>query len=247
MKENKLITTSNVKGCYNAINILQNRPKLALRGLGVFDGPSGAGKTTYAERIAVREGHLYLKLQATDTPKSFLARMYTGLHLHLRHQVIIPKGSTNTLFGNCCSLLEDHENQVIYIDEMNYALYSRKILDTIRDLVDETLAIVILIGEKNGWKKLLEQGERYRGRCNTNFEFKPLTREDVALACREMLEVPVAPEVAGWIYRRTGGADFREIVKLMRVLEEYALANKLAQVSLEDCHNLAKLIDRKEA
>ena len=51
-------------------------------------------------------------------------------------------------------ILDEHPNTVIVVDEIDYAFGNRKLLGTIRDIVDETVSVIILIGMQNAHTEL---------------------------------------------------------------------------------------------
>lgn len=80
MKQSKQVMTRNVVEADACITFLKSRPKLEMVGLGLLYGLPGTGKTNYAQRMAFREGYLYLKPEATTTPKSFAQQLQLALY-----------------------------------------------------------------------------------------------------------------------------------------------------------------------
>jgi len=80
MKQGSLVRTSNVIQADKCIDYLITRPKMEMVGLGLIYGKPGLGKTTYAKRVAFSRGYLYLRLEATTTPKSFATELLTALY-----------------------------------------------------------------------------------------------------------------------------------------------------------------------
>ena len=138
------------------ISFLINRPKLEMVGLGLLYGRPGSGKTTYAQRMAFREGYLYLRLEATTTPKSFAQQLLLALYKRFNLGQHLPYGTANNLCQRCLGILEDRADTVIVIDEIDYAFKHESLLGAIRDIVDERLCVVILVGMQNA-KDLLAQ------------------------------------------------------------------------------------------
>jgi replication-associated recombination protein RarA len=246
MKEGCLIETANVRECRKSIDTLRKRPKMDMVGLGLFYGETGLGKTTFANRIAHSNGHVYQRLTSTSTQKSFLSSLYSTLTLRYHGRPMTAVGSANRVFSICCSMLEDHEDAVVFVDELNYAFTKPQLLDTIRDIVDETLAIIILVGEDKSHERLLKHNRRYFDRCNAFYEFKKLTPSDIRATCAELLEVPADPAVATWVYNRTKETNFREVMKTLRLLEEFAAFNKADTLTLDHCIALGKSIDKSK-
>jgi replication-associated recombination protein RarA len=246
MKEGHLIETVNVRECRKNIETLRKRPKMDMVGLGLFYGETGLGKTTFANRIAHSSGHVYQRLTSTSTQKSFLSSLYSTLTQRYAGRAISAVGSANRIFGMCCALLEDHEDAVVFVDELNYAFTKPQLLDTIRDIVDETLAVIILVGEDKSHERLLKHNRRYFDRCNAFYEFRKLTPSDIRAVCAELLEVNADPAVANWVYNRTKDTNFREVMKTIRLMEEYAAFNHAETLTLDHCIALGQSIDKSK-
>jgi len=146
MKPNKLVQIKNVVRADACIQFLMNRPKTEMVGLGLIYGKPGLGKTTYASRIAFMRGYIYMRLESTTTPKSFAVDLMTALYRRFGLGEFIPSGTTNNIFKYCLKLLDDNPETVIVIDEIDYAFKHDRLLGAIRDIVDVTLTIVILVG-----------------------------------------------------------------------------------------------------
>ena len=146
MEQGKLIQTVNVTRAQQCIDFLLTRPKQEIVGLGMLYGKPGLGKTTFATRTAFCNGYTYLRLEATSTPKTFAKELLSSLYRNYGYGDYIPHGSTNTLFKQCVQVLCEQQDAVVIIDEIDYAFRYYELLGSIRDLADETLAVILLIG-----------------------------------------------------------------------------------------------------
>ena len=200
------------------ISFLINRPKLEMVGLGLLYGRPGYGKTTYAQRIAMMRGYTYLRLEATSTPKSFALQLLSALYHRAGYGSCVPTGSANQLFQRSLQLLEDMEDAVIVIDEIDYAFKHEALLGAIRDIVDETLSIVILVGMQNAKDRLAQINPHYFDRCNYFYEFQPASRKDIELITKEVMEVEVTDRLIDTIHFNCNG-NLRKAIKLMYILE----------------------------
>lgn len=233
MKQGKLVPTRNVQEAENCVRYLLNRPKLEMVGLGLLYGKPGLGKTTYAQRIAVSRGYFYVRLESCIRAKSFAVQLLQGLQQQLLGTTSTPHGCTNTLFRRILALLEDHPDTVIIIDEIDYAFALPELLGLIRDIVDETLAIVLLVGMQNAHEKLLQVNEYYFDRCNIFYEFAPVVKADIELLCREVLEVSYRPDVVDYVHFHACGS-MRKAMKLLHTIEQTAKAKGLPEIGATD-------------
>ena len=218
MKQGKLITTANVVKADRAIAYLQRRPKLELVGLGLVYGKPGLGKSTWASRTAFSKGYIYLRLESTTTPKNFAQRLLNSLASRYNYGNVPTCGATNTIFKRCMAILENHEDAVIIVDEIDYAFSNKQLLGAIRDIVDETLAIVILVGMQNAKEKLLQVNEYYFDRCNVFCEFSSSDKKDISELCRQVMDKTPNDAMQEMIYRESTG-NLRRAVKLIYGVE----------------------------
>jgi len=200
------------------VNYLLNRPKMEMVGLGLIYGLPGLGKTTYAQRMAFQRGYIYLRLEATTTPKSFAVDLITALYQRFNLGYNIPYGTTNNLFKLSLQILEEQEDMVIVIDEIDYAFKHDKLLGAIRDIVDETLTVVILVGMQNAKDRLSQINEYYFDRCNSFYEFKPVNRKDIKILAKEVLDVEVTEKIVNLIHESAKG-NLRKAMKMMHSIE----------------------------
>jgi Cdc6-like AAA superfamily ATPase len=233
MKQGTLVRTSNVIQADKCIDYLVTRPKMEMVGLGLIYGKPGLGKTTYAKRVAFSRGYLYLRLEATTTPKSFATELLTALYRRFGLGEYIPYGTANGLYKQCLSILEDHENTIIVIDEIDYAFRYPQLLGAIRDIVDETLSIVILVGMQNAKDRLSQINEYYFDRCNAFYEFKPVTKQDISLILTTMLDVKVDNDLADYVHFSSTG-NLRLAMKIMHMIEDRARKQSLSKVTRQD-------------
>lgn len=225
MKQGKLITTTNVVKADRAIAYLQRRPKLELVGLGLVYGKPGLGKSTWASRTAFSKGYIYLRLESTTTPKNFAQRLLSSLASRYNYGNVPTCGATNTIFKRCMAILENHEDAVIIVDEIDYAFNNKQLLGAIRDIVDETLVIVILVGMQNAKEKLLQVNEYYFDRCNVFCEFGSSDKKDISELCRQVMDKTPNEAMKEMIYRESTG-NMRRAVKLIYGVENAIAGNQ---------------------
>jgi len=218
LKQNQLVRISNVVEADQCVNYLLNRPKMEMVGLGLIYGLPGLGKTTYAQRMAFQRGYIYLRLEATTTPKSFAVDLITALYQRFNLGYNVPYGTTNNLFKLSLQILEEQEDMVIVIDEIDYAFKHEKLLGAIRDIVDETLTVVILVGMQNAKDRLSQINEYYFDRCNSFYEFKPVCRKDIKILAKEVLDVEVTEKIVDLIHESAKG-NLRKAMKMMHSIE----------------------------
>jgi replication-associated recombination protein RarA len=235
MKEGKLARISNVISADRCVEYLLNRPKLEMVGLGLIYGHPGLGKTTYAQRMAFSRGWIYIRLESYMTPKTFAVHLKQMLMQHVgmgNHPVI---GSAASVFQECIGLLREHPEIVIVIDEIDYAFrnYQQQILGAIRDIVDETLAVVILVGMQNAKDRLYQINRYYFDRCGVFCEFQSPTKKDIAILMATVMDVGFGEDLVDYIAKRNQGT-LRDTIKLIHSVESVAKVKKIDKISVRD-------------
>jgi replication-associated recombination protein RarA len=233
MKEGKLAKLSNVASADKCIDYLLARPKLEMVGLGLIFGHPGLGKTTYAQRIAYSRGYVYLRLESYMTPKTFATALKQAIMSHLGMGNLPVIGSASSIFTACIGILEDHPEVVIFIDEIDYAFCQPRILGAIRDIVDETLAVVILVGMQNAKERLYQINRYYFDRCGVFCEFAAPTKKDIAILAATIMDIQFAEDIVDYITHRNQGT-LRDTIKLIHSLESVAKAKNLTTISVHD-------------
>ncbi len=226
MREYTLVKTKNVTKAYDLFDYLIKRPKTEMVGLGLIYGPPGLGKSRFARQSAIQNDYIYFRLEATMTAKSFAGRLLERIYYHFGMPKIGVRGTANDIFLRCVDILSNFENTVIVIDEIDYAFKNKKILGSIRDIVDQTLSIIVLVGMSNAKDSLLSADAHYFDRCNFFCQFKPLDIDDLILISKEVCEVEVDKPVIKHIAKRTKG-NIRKFIKSLYSLENLAEAQDL--------------------
>ena len=240
MKEYGLARINNVQRACELIEYLKNRPKTEMVGLGLLFGEPGLGKSRFARLSAIQNDYIYFRLEASMTLKNFAIKLLEMIHFHFGIPKIKISGNSNIIINKALDVLRNYENTVIVIDEVDYAYKSPKILGTIRDIVDETLSIVILVGMADAKEKLLTLDTHYFDRCNFFCEFKPLNSEDIHLICKEVCEVKIDPRLVKALSEKTKG-NIRKLIKILYSIENLAENENLKEVGPEHL-SLSKVV-----
>ncbi|MFA5628575.1 MAG: ATP-binding protein [Thiohalomonadaceae bacterium] len=246
MKEHIMTTTDNVLAGMKCLKYLEERPLTEMAGLGLIYGNTGLGKTRFAMRMAIDNNHIYLRVKQNDTPKSLL--------LGILEKIMINYGidDSSLLRGSTATLgirVEEEINRqttsdhipVIFIDEIDYALDRRRdeLMGTIRDLVDNTVVTIVMVGEEKAREKLMRLNRHYYGRCSYLCEFKPISRRDAVKIMNEVSDIEIGKELVELVSARVNG-DIRNVIKFVKDFEQIAIYKGLDFLDLDGYESYLK-------
>jgi len=239
MKSHILARTKNVQRGLDCLSYVLSRPVANQVGLAMIYGRPGLGKTQFSQRYAIENDYVYLSALKASTPKSFTVELLT--HLRRRYE---PDNSTAVtgpkarLFREILDTLNVHTTKlhqpVILIDEVDNILHypHEEIIGMLRDIADNTVASVVLIGMQDLREKVMKLNSHYYNRFIYFAEFKSLSDSDVALMCSDLADIVIAPDLAKFTNDKSHAhGDARKVIKAIRLYEE--IAAKLSLKSLD--------------
>ncbi len=234
MIQGKLIPITNVKNAVAAIQYLHTRPLQEMVGLGLIYGQPGVGKSRLAKMIAIQEGYIYIRLDATSTARSFLADLYRWCQRKEGINIENVYGSSALVLRRIVDILKRKPHTLI-VDEIDYAFGNKRLLGSIRDIVDHTFAVIIMVGMGTAKEELLCANAHYFDRCNAFVRFEPLTRKDAGIYLSAVSEVAMDRDVIDHIYKKANGT-MRIMVTELRKIESLAKKGKLTSITMKDYH-----------
>jgi len=245
MKREEIAGISNVHKALDCINYLINRPKTEMVGLGLFFGEPGTGKTRFTKMFAIRNDYCYIRLEGSTTAKSFVLSLYEVLAK--KYNISEPlSGSTHDIYAKCIEIIINVKGDVIiFVDEIDYAFKDKKLLGIIRDIVDETLAIIILVGMQNAKEELRKANRHYFDRCNFFVEFKKMSRADMNKLFKSVADIEIKTDLADHIYDITKG-NLRRTIKLLHAVELTAKSKNTKIMDIADIDLGKEVVDESK-
>ena len=166
---------ANVFICSRALETLLNR-KPHLPGLACFYGPAGYGKSFSISYTARKYGAYTVAAKSHWTRKA----LRTGI---LRAMELVPERSLDLMAEQACRCLNE-SGRALIIDEFDHlANRGTGYIELLRDILDESQAAVLLVGE-NTLPDKLRRWQRFYSRILTWAEARPLSHEDGLLLAR---------------------------------------------------------------
>lgn len=190
----------------------------------VVDGLPGLGKTTILARWASMESCLYLRAKVEWTPYWMMAEL-------LGEARINPAHGHEARFRACLSMLRERMGLAramgaqfaVVIDEADYVSRHSRLVDAIRDLADLAEVPFILVG-MGRIRDNLTRHPQTASRISRYVRFEPADIADVEGFLAAKCEIKVAPDLAAFTHRATGGFN-RELLEAITAIERFGHRN----------------------
>ena len=215
------VKTQNVRNFIGLVENLINKPKNIPK-MGLVYGDPGLGKSQTALWLACKYDGIYLRASNLMTGRWLLEEIVKELDE-------IPRFLTSDNFNIVVKKLKQNQ-QVIFIDEIDYLMNNYKTIETLRDIHDETGCPIIFIGMGLAHRKL----ERYKhlyDRFSEILKFETFGVNDLSQIINQLSEISFTPDAIEYI--QTKYNRFRQIVQLINQMEIFAKDNILAEINME--------------
>jgi DNA transposition AAA+ family ATPase len=236
MKTRQLVEIENVKGANRVLKNLLERTRTENVGIGLFYGRAGLGKTRWSSKTAQENGYVYLRLEVNITPKDFVRDLLSKL-LYKTMPYYNVRGTLNECYNQVLDILQRDQNIVLVLDEIDYGFSNERILATVRDWADQSLATFVLIGMERSREKLKQMNPKYFDRVNNFFEFKALSLDDTEKIINELCEVNVDKEIIKYLHNKSNGT-MRILNKHIDAIERIARRMKKTTLSFEEIKDI---------
>ena len=163
--------------------------------LGCIWGRAGRGKTRTVQSWAARNGCVYLETVSVWSELDFLQKLCFELGIRQ-----IPGRR-----GKCFDVIIDAmtmTGQPIFIDEIER--FGQKFLEVVRDLVNITGGVIVLIGEEE-LPHLMKQNRRIWSRTYRAMEFEPVSLSDIVMYVRQTTNLAMSAEATEIMHKASGG------------------------------------------
>ena len=218
----EFIETRNYIKLNEAFQGLKDLPASAPK-MGLGYGSFGLGKTFSLEKIAFKENAILLRAVQTWTKSSLLTELCEELNIDTQ-------GKSSNLYRRIVeSLLADP--QIIIVDEIDTLLKSTKyeVLETIRDIHDETGVSIFMIGMEEANAKLKKHRHFY-SRIVSFVLFENISKEDIEKLCK-LSEITVSNDLIQYFHQKY--PNLRQITVLLLRVEKYCDMNDLESIDLQ--------------
>ena len=214
----QFVKNANARNFETYISKMQRRgPQEA--GLLLVTGRPGDGKTTTLYNYAGRAQAVMLTAAVDSTPRRLMVELAEKLGIEAARnyereiEAVIARNGTTLI-----------------LDEAGFALANNAAcVEKLRSITDKTMTLLVMVVMKHDMSKLNQPRlKQLADRINDICEFKRATLEDVQLACGQLGEVAMAPDLVAHIQKVTDGS-MRQVLSAICRVEETAARRAEAQ------------------
>ncbi len=207
------IRTKNVKRFVSLMEELQklppNIPKLAL----VY-GEHGLGKTHSIIWWATRNDAIYVRANNEMTQNGLLKAIVEELgerayfYMQENYNLILKHLKQNP--------------QIIIVDEVDYLVGSKNVIEILRDIQDNTGVPIILVG-MGAMDKKIARFKHFEDRIYKKLKFEHFLPDDIKEILEQITEIKFTEDAILYLSTRTN--QFRQLVKLLEKIEKLSQRN----------------------
>ena len=188
-------------------------------GLLLVTGRPGDGKTHTLHNYAGRVNAVMLTAGVGSTPRRLMVELAEKLGIeasgnyHREIEAVIARNGTT-----------------IILDEAGFALADKAAcIERLREITDKTLTLLVMVVMKHDMIKLSQPKlQQLADRISDICEFQRATLEDVQMACAQLGEVAMTPELVAHVHKQTDGS-MRQVLNAICRVEETAQRRPEAQ------------------
>jgi len=222
------VKTSNVKNFISALTRLQNRQP-DIPGMALIYSEPGLGKTKTALWWVAHNEGIFLRTKKLMTGRWLLEELVVELGE-------APLRRVSDLYRQARELLLD-KPKVVFVDEVDYLTHDARVIETLRDLHDDTGAPFVFIGMGMADKKLMRYRHLY-DRFSEIVKFTDLSEADIRTIADEMCEVKIKDDAVKFIHSQA--TKFRRVIVWLYRAEHIARTNGLKEVSAQHLNGRQK-------
>lgn len=188
---------------------------LGVEGMCLVHGRAGEGKTTATAFLVNQTNGVFVRAHATWTVTSMLAA--------LLHEVGAPPMPRRQHMLDFLVQHLSETGRTLFIDEADYLCRHIDMLDTVRDIYDDTRVPVVLIGMEALPRKLATHA-RLRRRIMQEVVFNGLDLEDTDTVAQAVCEIDIAEDLLTHLHQEAKG-NIGLVVNGLAAVERLANSN----------------------
>lgn len=228
----KTIPVKNIARLKDAGDALISRAH-GMPGMGLIWGPTGYGKTTAVTWFVNQCHGVYVRAMELWAPSCMLSALAGEIDIDI-------KGLNNGKMVEAIVKGLVETGRPIFIDEADYVVESKRLINTLRDIHDLSTVPVILVG-MHGIEKNIKKNEQFTGRISQWVNFEGIDHNDCRLLADGLTEVKIENDLLQKLFKAatpktkdTRGAEVRRLVVGLGRIERCARASGLSAIGLNE-------------
>lgn len=213
--KNVFVKTKNVKRLVALLDEVQklppNIPKLTL----VY-GEHGLGKTLSVIWWATRNDAIYVRTNNEMTQNGLLKAIAEELG---ERSFFMMQDNYNLILKHLKS-----ESKIIIVDEVDYLIGNKHVIEILRDVQDNTGTPIVLVGMGFVDKKI-SRFKHFEDRIYKKLKFEHFDENDIKEILESMTELNFTDNAITYLSTRTN--QFRQLVKLLEKIEKLSKTNSI--------------------
>lgn len=194
-------------------------------GLLLVTSQAGYGKTATITHWAVQANAIHLRATVHWTPRYFLTEL-------ARELSIAATGQTRDILRAVSDELRRKQTMLV-VDEVNHCFQRGGApLEAIRDVIDMTEAIVVLVGHEDVQGKIARYPQ-IRSRVAQVVQFEPASDADIRLLADALIEPRLDDDLIAEIQRQSVGRT-REVMNALATCERVAARTSSRRLGVKD-------------
>ena len=228
--KNVFVRTKNVKNFVSLMDSLQklppNIPKLAL----VY-GEHGLGKTHSIIWWTTRNDAVYVRANNEMTQAALMRAIVDELG---ERPFFMMQENYNLIIKHL-----KQDPKILIIDEIDYLIGNKNVIESLRDIQDNTGTPIVLVGMGFADKKIA-RFKHFEDRLYKKLKFEYFNQTDIAEILQQLSDVNFTNDAIEYLATRTN--QFRQLVKLLEKLEKLSKTNSINEL---DEYTLKGLINER--
>lgn len=231
--KNSVVKTTNVIRAVDAVEALHHRG-LGEEGMGLLYGRPGEGKTTTVGYLVNQFDGVYLRARQAWTVTSMLQSLMDAIQRE-------PLSRRSPMIDAAVEWFVTNDRMLL-VDEADYLLQQRQMLDALRDIYDLAGIPVLLVMMERAPRQIQSDPSlaRFKRRITKWVKFDGLSLEDTAKVCAQLpvlgddeTSIDVGRGLVERIHNESQ-ANIGNIVIALGKIERFARTNDLASVGLSE-------------
>lgn len=234
--KSEILPIKNISRLKSAGDALVNRTP-GQPGIGLVMGPTGYGKSTGTTWYCVNNHGVYVRAVSLWTPKAMLTAIAGELEIEVTGRL-----TTNAFLLDAVADALTESRRPLFIDEADYVVEKRQLVNVLRDIHDMSTVPVVLVG-MHGIEKKIKDNEQFTGRIAQWVKFEGLDVRDARMIADGLCDIRVEEDLLNTLYTDscpkvrgniTGGAEVRRLIVGLNNIEKWAKKKGLMTIALED-------------